>query len=519
MNKAEFELYNPGINLAYRGERYFGGDKGFIFIVPEIWGNRIFLNNEYNLIADIKQRFNVRHYFCEGAFYEMSTQHVKKFLNKPQKEVSSMFAAGQLKAQEYLASQSNDEIMIYGADNETLYNDQNSSYLAAREIYQSMQPFFKAVNTIIADIIKKNYSSDVINIYREIIQNTNHESFDQEITSFVHSLLKFAESHKIDIVLDQRIKKFFFMGNKQKPVDKTELLKLTNELDTIFSSDDPDDDLAVRVFSLPAFRENVPVEEILNRGYDELFQLYKETSAELKNIINYVVGILINDPVNAGAIEKLLAVVSIAGIDKNNYRGLFEYFDFWMEYEKTIKGSYHILGGYVNEVLVDQLLNRLTDRGLLKRLYMFEHDMCNLDRLFKTELIPEQARKIPYLMNKYSVETIIEFLDDAGADPKSTASLSEYSFFWDQTVARTKRFYDNAFKRSQYMLDNCIQNLEKNKADAAVLMAGGFHTQPVVRSLLRRGDYSFMVLQCQVGKINLKEGRAGYDGLMDKMNR
>lgn len=520
MNVSQIKSYNPNTNVAFRKEAYFEGQKGFIFVIPEIWGNSIYLKNELNLIVDLKNRFGVQHFFCEGAFYAMSSQQVKTMLNKPPEEIIRMFNAGQLKPQECLALSVNDELMIYGADKETLYNAQNSAYYAGREIYKSIEPFFKKVREIIADIVKELYPNEVVKIYKEIIRKASHESFDQEITAFALSLVRFAENAKISISLDDKIKTLLLNSNKTTAASfSAELQGLELDLTGTFSSEDPDDSFLKRILIWQAQNECLSVNKVLSIEYNQLFNLYQRACANLKILTNSAISILSKDALNIDAIEMLLSLASLAGVKTEKYPELFDYCHQRVLYEKTVKGSYHILGGYVDEVLIDQLLNKLPDKGFLKRLYKFELDMYSIDQLFKTELLPEQAREIPYLMNKYRVENIIEFLHDIGGSEEITQPLSEYSFFWDQTIARTKRFYDNAFARSTYMLNDCIQKLEINKSTVGVLMVGGFHVQPIVRALLRQEDYSFMVLQCQIGTINTTQGRAAYDKLMDIMNK
>ncbi|GEM_PF-5374171 len=520
MNIGQIKAYNPNSNVAFRKETYFEGQKGFIFVLPEIWGNSIYLKNELNLIVDLKNRFGIQHFFCEGAFYAMSSSQVKTMLNKPAEEVIKMFNAGQLKPQECLAVSTNDELMIYGADEETLYNDQNSAYYAAREIHKSIEPFFKKIRTLVAEVIKDRYSNEVVKIYQEIIRKASHESFDQEITSFALSLVKFAENANISISLDDKIKTLLLNSNKTTAASFfKELQGLKLDLTSTFSSEDPDDSFLKHVLIWQAQNECLSVNKILNLEYNQLFNLYQRACVNLRVLTESTINILSKDGLNFDAIEMLLSLASLAGIKTEKYPELFDYCHQRVLYEKTVKGSYHILGGYVDEVLIDQLLNKLSDKGFLKRLYKFERDMYSLDQLFKTELLPEQAREIPYLMNKYRVENIIEFLIDIGVSEDKTQPLNEYSFFWDQTVARTKRFYDNAFARSNYMLNDCIQKMKSNEADMGVLMVGGFHLQPIIRSLLRQGDYSFMVLQCQIGSINTSQGRTDYDKLMDKMNQ
>lgn len=520
MNINQIKLYNPASQIAFRKESFYEGQKGFIFIVPEIWGNSQFLKNEFRLISDLKSQFGVQYFFCEGAFYEMPSHQTKAMLPKSAEEINSMFNAGQLKAQEYLALSSNEDIMIYGADKESMYNDQNSAYYAAREIYRSIQPFFDKVRAMITEVVNDRYPSEVVRIYNEIIRKGAHELFDQEITTFANNLVKFAQNANIPISLDDRIKTLLLNSNRTTGANfLSQLQDLKLDLNSTFSSEDPDDSFLKRVLTWQATNEEMSVNQILSLEYNQLFSLYQRACNNLRTLTNNTANILSKDSINLDAIEMLLSLVSVAKIDIQKYPDLFDYCHQRVLYEKTIKGSYHILGGYIDEVIIDQILNKLSDKGFLKNLYRFELDMYSLDQLFKTELINEQARQIPYLINKYSVENIIEFLLEIGVAEDKTNALNEYSFFWDQTIARTKRFYDNAFGRSNYMVNDCIQKLEKNKAQIAVLMAGGFHIQPIIRSLLRQGDYSFMVLQCQIGTINASQGRSDYDNLMDLMNK
>lgn len=520
MDINQIKQYNPNFSIAFRKETYYDGSKGFIFIVPEIWGNQTFLKNELLLITDIQKQFGVQQFLCEGAFYEMPSSYVKTILQKPADEIIRMFNAGQLKAQEFLALTTNESITINGADTEAMYNDQNAAYYAAREIFPSIQPFFKRIYEIVQGVIDEKYSADTVAIFRKIISQTTHEKFDQEITEFARALVAFAQKNNIPLSIDDRFRTLLLQDSQTNSVEfRNELQGLKNSLISTFSNEDPDDSFLKQVLAWQAKNEEMSMNKILSLEYNELFALYQRACLNLRTLTNNTAEILAKDALNIDAIEMLLSLAFVAKIDERKYPKLFEYSHQRVLYEKTVKGSYHILGGYVDEVLVDQLLNKLQDKGLLRNVYKFLLDMYSIEQLFKTEMLPEQAKYIPYLVNKYSVDNIMEFLADLGVGEEKLKELEKYSFYWDQTIARTKRFYDNAFGRSNFMVNNCIQKVERSNQKIAVLMVGGFHVQPIVRALLRRGDYSFMVLQCQIGTINTSQGRSDYDKLMDTMNK
>ncbi|MBI3313415.1 MAG: hypothetical protein HYZ83_04215 [Candidatus Omnitrophica bacterium] len=117
-------------------------------------------------------------------------------------------------------------------------------------------------------------------------------------------------------------------------------------------------------------------------------------------------------------------------------------------------------------------------------------------------------RKLNLLKNLISLEATRDEIDTYRKDPQAYRGiLSEHTA---EGLQYCQQYYRLAMKRDHAFHQNLEKLLKKNKANAAIVLAGGFHA-PGFKKILKEKGYSYATV---IPKVNSLAGQEVYAGLM-----
>lgn len=140
--------------------------------------------------------------------------------------------------------------------------------------------------------------------------------------------------------------------------------------------------------------------------------------------------------------------------------------------------------------LEQETQNRLADTINQKRLVSVSRRLALLDKLAAQAMTP--ADWVAYQSQKVGILKVVA--DINALDGKTNAILTP------ELLASPEDFCRIAIDRNAAFIDNMAEQIQKQKASSAILVAGGFHTEGLTR-LLRAKDFSYAVVTPKITEV------------------
>ncbi|MBI4388340.1 MAG: hypothetical protein HY582_04800 [Candidatus Omnitrophica bacterium] len=122
-----------------------------------------------------------------------------------------------------------------------------------------------------------------------------------------------------------------------------------------------------------------------------------------------------------------------------------------------------------------------------KKLYQYSKDLWILRQLVKLELLPEDYQTYLEHHDRFLVAKWAPFLMEQAKQSGKSVSLPKELEKLDETIDSFQNFYRIANIRDQALVENLTEKIKTDREPEAVLIAGGFHKDRLIRKLLRIG--------------------------------
>ncbi|MDP8218621.1 MAG: hypothetical protein P9M03_07840 [Candidatus Theseobacter exili] len=133
----------------------------------------------------------------------------------------------------------------------------------------------------------------------------------------------------------------------------------------------------------------------------------------------------------------------------------------------------------------------------------FEEYLTLLRAFYYLEMTREKLHIFYSNPHKLSMDKLVAFIRKMEKHLNVSFQINQDVFTLDKDISALERFYNIANERDRAIVDNAIENMNKEKADAAILVAGGFHTEGMTKLFKERG-ISYVVISPRIAKIQVK---------------
>jgi len=437
-------------HLGRISERYSGGKSGFIVHIQDAHTHYEAQQNNAAIIERLINDTGMKLILVEGGVGNVDLAHLRNYAIKRDRiDIAEKYLKdAMINGAEYLEVTSRYPMVLEGIEDPQYYLDNRNVFLQIQETKSRNVRYLNAIKSVIDELkghlyhkALKNFESRRIDFSKGTISTTDYCEY----------LSKIARKTKVDLSDCETLTAFDKLCQFDNEIDFDAVSKERDLLVRNLTAKLTKDDLGELLASSLEFKSaNISEPDY----YKLLFGFCKKTNSELtayKNLVLYEDYISISD-----------------SIDPDRF------FDEITSVENLIK---------------DKLFKDKDQRFLDKAAGEIEL----LSEFFELKLRPQdfsfyQANKEGFLDNG-----ALAFLREKAARfnipivlPKSMDSLSS-------SLDKLESFYSLAQKRDEAFIKNTLSAMRTHKENAAVLIAGGFHTVRLTK-MFREADLSYIVV-------------------------
>lgn len=176
-------------------------------------------------------------------------------------------------------------------------------------------------------------------------------------------------------------------------------------------------------------------------------------------------------------------------VSMKKFKNIDRYVDYIANYEKIESDELFKDIDQIEIVLLDALCKSEEERTL----FDISHDLSVLEAFLKLKFAPEDLDYYKNNREDFNLENWSKFLGRHTRRLRLDLTIPEDRSVIDKNLSFLEAFYDAAFKRDEAFLKNSLRKMEREGADIAVLITGGFHTKNLTR-LFMSNSISYLVL-------------------------
>ena len=169
----------------------------------------------------------------------------------------------------------------------------------------------------------------------------------------------------------------------------------------------------------------------------------------------------------------------------------------YAEYQKALK-DLNVNKLFKEEPLIESKIQEaVSENNDQKELFRISKAISLMDKMLNVKLVPEEYGY--FLQNKkdFNPNVWVGFLNKKSEELNLGLKAPENSYALTDNMATIEKVYATAWKRDNVFVQKAGERMEKDNADKAILVAGGFHT-PTLTQLLADAGYSYIVISPRV---------------------
>ncbi len=507
---------------------------------------------------------NLKYVFSEGGVDNNSLSQYRKTksLSERTRIAKEYLKKGILHGSEYLDLTSNDDFVLWGVEEPSLYA---KSFHAYKAVFKERERF---------DLYLKKIES-TINTLKDRLLNPSLLAFDKErqlylndklsLTSYFDILQREAYLRNVDLNQYPSLKALKELKNKEEKIDFT---KATFEQQKAFEALSQQDQKELKNLSEPD--KSSPF-KLTNKDPKALEGFYALLEEKLTQRV-------IASEVKPSLLKPIAEIVSLSSAPRNDtqYPNLTQYFTY-LKLAKSVEAK-HVLDEL--KILEGQILTALQSTEDEKLLIQSQEVTSYLRKLFYFTMTPEDYKEYKRIVDgglwmvdsqnnpqstihdsssPFTIEHLTGFLNKKIMD---LGTYYERSLFlepgYQDIIKNAESFYEITRDRDQAFIDNMLEKLtekpsssntaslsspnalvgdqpdsRQNRAgmtQSAVLITGGFHT-PNLKALLKQHNISYISITPQVTKetnhkryeeillgVETRQGLEAYQGMFNSLN-
>lgn len=446
-------------NGTIRDSYFVGGNNGIVVHIQDLHCNYDAQISVYNIINELIDKYHLDLVSIEGSIGQLETAPYSKRPNDKIKEsVAKYFVKrGQLDGAGLAHMMKHSGFTFWGADDAKLHQKNVEAYKASLQGQADNERYYNNMKEILEKLKFKAYSKELLELDKKIYA---YKTEDLDFTSYISYINKLFSKYNFK--------------NEDYP-DFTRLTQvLEKEADIDFLEVDNQRSEYIDFLSDKLDKDNLS--ELLDKS------LFFKTG-KISALVFY------------SFLEDISSKDSALSMEED-YSGLAKYIDYIKQYSQID----NITLFKEIDVIEKNLKSKLFTDDSQREIDRLSYTLDILKDLFALKLTKETLQYYRDNRREFTPSYIINFISDAAGRYKVQYKLDPSFRKIAAKLPDMERFYSIAEERDGVLVYNTLDQMRKRKADIAVLVSGGFHTDGITK-LLKEKQVSYIVVTPKVEKL------------------
>ncbi len=396
------------------------------------------------ILEQLIQQHGLKLILVEGGHGNVGLEEFRQY-GPPQtrQQVAERYLkSGVLSGEEYLDITSNYPLMLWGIEDEGLYQENVNAFLDTEDLRASLQPIIAEVRAS-AEALKPRLFDPALTEVQAA--TAKFENGTMELSDYANLLSRTAQARALSQETYPMVARFVNLNHVQAGLQPTVIQQEQTAL---------------------------------------LQQLHDQISAtEWEHLMDTARHVNEKTQTQAAFYQQLEQLTRAAGISTQSYPQLAQYL-YCLHESAQIESA--ILAEELNR-FAQQLGQELTSTPQSRALHSLLEEVDLVEkflalRLTAVEYQRLQACDVAAMVPRWK-ETLTEQLAQYGFPPVSLTRLEELAGAWPSL----QRFYDAARQRDEALVEQAIAKLDETHEPLAVLITGGFHSARITERLAQHG--------------------------------
>jgi hypothetical protein len=442
-------------------ESYFAGnDRGIVVHIQDLHCNYDAQISIYNIINELIDRYGLSLVTIEGCFGKLETAPFSRYPDEEIKEeVAKYFIkTGELDGAALAHIMKKSGFSFWGVDDKNLYTENVAAYKVSMDTKDINERYYNNMSSILESFKAKVYSPQLKELDSKM---QGYKKEKVEFSDYVNYLNGLMERYNI------------------KKEDFPNFIKLTKVLNMEKAIDfvEVDNQRSAYMDTLSKELNKEELSALLEKSLH--FKTAKITAADFYSYLE--------------TISQKEGITKIA----DTYPQLAKYIEYiklYSEIDNTaLFKEIETIENIIKEKLFTTDIQRKVD-GLSRIL-------DTINDLFNLKLTKETLQYYRDHRREVSVSSFINFITENAPKYGIRYNLDPAYRSIDAQLPSLEKFYQLAEERDNILVSNTIDKMKQERANIAVLVSGGFHTDGITK-LLKEKELSYVVVTPKVNKLD-----------------
>jgi|GEM_PF-2317896 len=425
--------------------------------------------NISNLLNDLVKNYGVKLVGVEGAAGKFDTERISRFPDKEvlQNVTKYFLKNGKICGSEYFSINKNMPDVLLGVEDKNLYAENYNFFMKSLSVRDAALQYFKNTKKEIKLIQDKYLSEDSRKLNEEVVKYKENNDFAE----FVRTLHKYSSENGIGIDKYDNLKKFVVTMELEHKID---FGKINSEKNSIIDN-------------LSASLNKTDISELLQK--DLFFKINRISPAEYYEFLSQKA-------------EK-------AKIDLNAYPNFSLYTQYLNSYDSINQKSLFAQA----DSLLDELRMKLSKTPDDVQVAKLAENCALLEKYMTLTMSTDELKKsdAKAMMSIDEFNNIMEsYCRKMSLDCADNSALLQVM---GSSMPMLEKFYDAAKKRDSAMVDNLLAEMDLEGINTAILIAGGFHSEGIIKYFEEKGISYDLVIP----EITKEQENSNYFSLMSNI--
>jgi len=439
-----------------RDSHFTGNNKGIIIHIQDLHCNYDAQMSIYHIIDELIDRYSLGLVTVEGSVGRLETAPFSSYPNERTKEeVASYFLKkGDLDGAAFCHIMRKSGFTFWGVDDKNMYKDNVEAFRASIDSADAITKYYSNIGSILQKFKEKVYSKELKELDDKIIAYNEDILGFSEYVFYIEGLLEKQALNKDDY------QNFIHLCDVLRKEAEIDFLEVDNERS-----------------------------EYVDKLSDELEK--GDLSGLLDKSLYFKMG-------KIGALE-FYAYLEDLSSSKTEITSIkdYEQLSRYVEYIKIYSIIDNILLFEEIEAIESTLKEKLFRNKTERKIDSLCRNLAVLKDLFNLKLTKETLQYYREHRKEFMTSHFLNFITENAKRHGISYRLDPAFRKIDAALPKLEKFYKLAEERDGILVDNTMDMMRKKKANIAVLVSGGFHTQGIT-TLLKEKDVSYVVITPKV---------------------
>ena len=431
--------------------KFTGKEPKLIIHIQDAHCNYEAQSNIVKILENLNKNYSVSLISVEGADGVIDTSWFKAFPDdEVRKEVADYFMKkGEITGPEFLSITSDYNIKLFGAETRSFYIDNLNAFTASYPLKAETEKYLNGLKRALNKLKGFIYSDDLKLMDAKAV---DYESKKLPFNDYVKFLQSEAERAKINLRAYDNLFKLVNVLVYEKKID----FNVT------------DKERSVLIDELSKLIPKETLTELVNKSLE--FKAGKITSADY---YTYLRALSVKNDIDMG----------------KTYPNLYNYIIYNSVYSKIENEK---LFNDIKKVEIDikEKLFTSDDQRTLEKLSRHIEILIGLVNI---KLLNDDFEYFEKNKAEFAHEIFADFIRKKTVQYALAYELDDPNEAVSKSLPKLEDFYSIAIKRDKTLVDNTLGQMKKDKAEIAVLVTGGFHSEGISKLLEKQG-VSYMVI-------------------------